>query len=1432
MKETKERKLYDLTYPQKSIVSTENYYDDPHISTIVGIEVIKSAIDFKLLKRAIHICVSNHDIFSIRFTKEDNEIKQYFDSNADIIIGDIVASSLEELETIVKGVSFKLLDSKLYDLNTFKTDDGLNGYTLVLHHAITDAWSEVLFVSQVNQIYDALLHGKPADDFPKSSYLDIIDKENHYLFSDKFIKDKEYWDSVFADEVELPNIRNNHRFDTEARRITFPINNKYYTYCIENKISPFSFFLASIFIYFSRIYNNKNIIIGTPVLNRTNYQDKNVMGMFISTQGFKQFVDKNISIKSFIENISSTQFSLLRHQKYPLELIQKSYRTSHSKKQNLYDILFSYQNARMNTGENLSFEYEGHWIFTEHQADCLDINIFDIDNTGNLNISYDYLVSLYTAHEIEAINNRLNYIMDQMISNPEKQLKSIEIVTNDEKTCFVKKYNKTFKKYDHSLTITKLFEDVVVNHPNDTALVFDGKELSYKELNDKANYLANILRNNGIGRNEFVGIIAYRSFEMIISMLAILKAGAAYLPIDPSYPKERINYMLENSDCSLLLVSPQIYVDDYDVSSLIVDIEKLGNLEDNLQNINQPDDLAYTIYTSGSTGKPKGVKIKHESIINTLIWRKNYYDFDSSFTTLQIPSFSFDSSVEDIFTSLISGGKLILLKQNNTNYDLPMIYELIRKYKVNHILAVPSFYNVILNELTNELYDAKIFTVAGEGFAEELVTKHFELLPKVRLVNEYGPTENSVCSTFYEFDKDHTKIKIGVPIDNCACYLLNEDQMLQPYNVKGELYVSGPGLAEGYIKNEELTSERFVPNPYYDESFEKEGISGSPLMYKTGDICVQDEDGLFTYLERADFQVKYNGYRINLGEIEDVISRVSKNPNVVVVLKNNGDKNALIAYIETQKSINVNNIKNEISKYLPHYMIPKEIYSLSKFPVTPNRKIDRLALQTMDIQSKTTNIIEPRNLLDKTILDIWKQVLNVDKISIDTSIFDIGGDSLSIIAIQSLLFKVGIHTKVQDLFENPTILELSDFIKSISDEQNEKEADHSKPYPRLFTDNIESIKKAPDKWPKGVFLTGSTGFLGAHILNELMKNDNINHVYCIVREKPKKSAEDRIKEVLNFYFDGKWIDEIGKKLIILKGDLSREMFGLNPSKYKELFVRSDAIINCASLVKHFGLYDLFYNSNVLTVQNLITFAKEALCPINHISTTSVSGNYLVKNDLKCDFTENDFYIGQNYKDNVYIRSKFEAENLLFKAQQENVKVNIFRVGNIMPRTSDNKFQINSFDNAYYKRIHGFANIGILPENIKTQQLEFSPVDCCAKAIVSLIKYENKVFHIQNDNTIDMSILLKILEKNGKSIQFVSPEEFRESIQNSTSNKQLESFITDLDYNNNLDYSTGIKVTDKITLKYLENEGFKWPNITEEYLNEFVVDLLKDNQSTL
>ena len=811
------------------------------------------------------------------------------------------------------------------------------------------------------------------------------------------------------------------------------------------------------------------------------------------------------------------------------------------------------------------------------------------------------------------------------------------------------------------------------------------------------------------------------------------------------------------------------------------------------------------IYTSGTTGNPKGVMIKHENIVNTLIWRKETYKFNENDSVLQIPSFSFDSSVEDIFTPLICGAKLVIPAVSKM--DVNVISEELEKNSITHFLVVPSLYKILLKEKLHSLKSLRIITIAGEGFSIALIKEHFEKLPNVRIINEYGPTENSVCSTFYEITANDEKVLIGKPINNCKCYCLDKNQRLLPIGSEGELYVSGPGVSSGYLNKPDITCERFIENPF----------GGKFKLYKTGDIVKFDFNGNLEFIERADNQVKLHGFRIELKEIENAILEHSFVDDVITVIQTlSNDKQIIVSYV-IGKNIDIDLLYTNLKEQLPYYMVPK-IIVLDKFPLNANGKIDRAKLPVPTIEA--TKKTRAKTELEKTILHVCREVLENKKIGVLDDLFTVANaDSLSILTISSKLFNMNIQIGIQDFYKFSTVRELA-----LHAEQNKINDKTTK------TDIIKPSSTAASNYDfdnlcftyNNVLLTGATGFLGVHILDNLLQNTNCN-VYCLIREKYKQTPETRLKNLINFYFDNNYYDKYKDRIFIVSGELSKKQFGLDDTSYLSLQNKIDGIINCAANTKHYGNYNNFKRENIETVKNLIEFAQTYSITLNHMSTTNVCGNFLVNNDIEYNFTENDLYIGQNYEDNVYIHSKFEAEKLIIEAEKAGLNANIFRLGNLMGRYNDGMFQKNKFDNAYFTRLLALAKVGYLPDYLEQQNLEFSPIDNVSDAIIKLLcipNLKNSIFHIFSDKLIDISVLLKVFEHFNINCKFTSYDEFLQHLNTPENEKILKYIITDINSKKGFDYTSGITVDSSITNEFLNKIGFEWSIIDEEYLIRF------------
>lgn len=787
-----ESNVYNLTNPQKSIWFTEQFYKGTPIENITGCVIVLEKLNLKALQKAINLFVKSNDSFRLKFTVKDDKPLQYLSSFSEFEIENVMVNTDEDIKDIEDKMSntpFEVLDNLLFSFKTFTFPDGHGGFVITAHHLISDAWTAGLVVNEIMDYYEKIINSQIIDN-QNPSYLDYITSEQEYLNSEKFNKDKEFWNEIFKTVPEVATIpsinveNSNSSLSCNAKRKQFVIPketmNLINEFCKQNKASAFNFFMAVLAIYLSRVSSLDDFTIGTPILNRGNFKEKQTTGMYISTIPFRISINHKIPFAEFLSNISADFSKIFRHQKYPYQYLLEDLRKKDSSIPNLYNILLSYQNVRSNK-QTSDINYESSWVGNNSISDDIDIHLYDMNDTGDINIAYDYLISKYSIDDICSIHARFLYIINQVLENNDITLNEIEIVTPDEKKKILYDFNNTSADYPRDKTITQLFEEQVEKTPDNIAVVFEDQKLTYRELNERANSLASYLRSKKIGRNDIVGIMVNRSLEMIISILAVLKSGACYIPIDPEYPQDRIEYMLNNSNAKLLLTFKRLKNKVTFDNKLFVELdnELYNSNKDNLININEPDDLAYIIYTSGSTGKPKGVMLKHSNINNFIQGMCNVVDFNSRKTIVSVTTISFDIFVLESLLPLQRGLKIVIANENEQN-DARLFNALCLKNNVNIIQTTPSRFQVLISNL-NELDYLEGITdilVGGESFPKMLLEK-LQQLTKANIYNVYGPTETTVWSTVKNLT-DETSITIGKPISNTRCYILDNNKKLLP----------------------------------------------------------------------------------------------------------------------------------------------------------------------------------------------------------------------------------------------------------------------------------------------------------------------------------------------------------------------------------------------------------------------------------------------------------------------------------------------------------------------------------------------------------------------------------------------------------------------------------------------------------------------------
>ena len=1424
------KKLVSLTYPQKSILLTERFYKEASINNICGTAIIDSVLDFDALKQAIKKVISENDVFHIKLSQCKNEVKQYISEKEipDIEIIDIKnANEVSFIEDALMAKQFSLYESALYEFKIFRFENGAGGFLLNIHHIISDGWTLGLTCRKIMKAYSNLKNNEGGEE-EVFSYIDYAENEKEYFNSSKFLKDKEFWNELFSNNVNpaiLPSdsSEKNTEFSCLGERLTFSIPKAKMKlineYCAKNKLTVFNFLMAVYSVYISKIIGSNEFSIGTPILNRTNFKEKNIIGMFVNVVPFKVNVEQNTDFINFANNLSKDTVALLRHQKYPYQMLLEDLRKNDSSIPNLYNIVLSYQLTKANN--ETEYNYSTRWAFNKNVTDDMTIQFLDLDEEGILTVCYDFKRMKYSDEYVKNMHSRILEIINKVLDTENIYVRDIEIITKNEKQKLLVEFNKTDLKYDKNKNVIKSFKEMVKKYPEKIAINFENRQMTYKELDQKSNILANSLIKEGAKPKDIIAICVNRSLELAIGLLAILKVGGAYLPIDPEYPEDRIEYMLLDSKAKMILSNKRtqsVISKKLDIKKVDIGLESTVYNRENIEIEEKitPEDLIYLIYTSGSTGKPKGVMLKHKNIINFLLGTKEVIDFNPEKIMVSITTICFDIFVLEFWGALTTGMTLVLANENEQN-NVVALNKLCLENQVTMIQTTPSRFKALLENKSTTDFIKKMtdIMVGGEGLPKGLIEK-FESLTNANIFNMYGPTETAVWSTIKKVNSKD-KITIGKPIANTKCYILDKQQNILPTYVPGELYIGGDGVSNGYLNREELTNEKFIKSP-----FEKDAI-----IYNTNDLAYYTNSGEIVHLGRTDFQVKIRGYRVELEEIENEINKIPEILNNVVIADEN--QKYLICYYIANEEQNTNKITSILLRELPNYMIPAVFFKIDSFPLTPNGKLDRKKLPKVNLEPTKQNVGQTKT--EKIISRIICEILEEEKIDIDTPFMILGLDSLGIIEAQTMLLQYNYNLNTQDFYKYTTIRSLAEKIESSLNIETMQDAQIPEEYKHNFEEiDFANVVDARNSLGN-VFLTGANGFIGIHLLNEILENTN-SKIYCLVRGKKNQTSQERLQEQYKFYFEKDLSKYLNNRVFVVDGSISERNVGLAENVIKILKDNVSTVIHTAARVKHYGEYKDFEKINIDGTRKIAEFCLENNFRLIHISSISVSGNYLVKQDNRdLEFTENNLYIGQNYKDNVYVNSKFEAEKIVLEYMKKGLVSQIHRIGILSGRFTDGKFQENIEENAFYTRIKSMVVLGCVSKEMIEQKIEFTPVDTCSKAIVNLAQTniaDNKVFHLYNHNFIEIKEIVAGLNSLGIDIKIVSEDEFQNKILEVSRGKDAQilfGIINDINNTKNskisIDYNFSVNIKSEYTQKYLKLLKTEWNKIDKKYIEKIV-----------
>jgi amino acid adenylation domain-containing protein len=1053
--------FYPLSPAQERLWFIEQFEEGTNAYHVPAVFELSHTAEIEGIKYAINQILSRHEILRSTIERGDDQHGIQVVHEHPLFIEEIQLSDKEDYQALIKDDINRPFDLssdfpirvKFYTLQSKREKDQPLNRTLLLintHHIASDGWSAGIFQRELHAFYEAYRNNDTTFSLPalEIQYKDYALWQKTYLTGEVLTNQLNYWKNKLSgyQTLELPtDYARSSQVDYAGSAHGFTLNKNLSDslrglaqHC---GVTLHTVLLSGINILLSKYTGQEDIIVGSPIANRHHRQTEGLIGFFVNTQANRTLLSKSQSYEELIQQVHQDQIAAQLHQDLPFEKFVDELKVErdtsrHPVFQVMFDVQSFKQDSRTNEAQGNLFKPFQESI--NYKIEKFDLSISISDTPGELRGLISYATRLFHDDTIGRLVNHFKCLLEQLIQSPRKPYSQFSLLLPEEYNKIVYQWNATDKDYPSDKTLHQLFQEQVQRTPDSIALVYEEQKLTYQELHEKSNQLARYIRDEYENRTKqnltpdtLIALCLDRNLEMVIGILAVLKAGGAYVPIDPSYPQERIDYLLADTRATLVITqracsenfNVQLPKDKVVYSELT---EKLYNEVDtaNLPAHCSPVNLAYVIYTSGTTGKPKGVMVEHRSVINLLKNQINCFDLQKDDRAIQFASYVFDASVSEIFTVLTVGAQLSIVP-NTVKQDAHMVSGYLESHQINIATLPPALLGAVLYKKFPAL---RTLIVAGEPCSAELMAKWSK---GRRLINAYGPTENTVCATMHHYAEGDSNTNIGRALNNVSLYVLDNTLAPVPIGVTGELYIGGASIARGYLNNKELTAERFITNPFATETDKAKGLT---RLYKTGDLVRWLSDGNLEYVGRNDDQVKIRGYRIELGEIENALAQIAGIEQSCVLAKErkteSGSTKYLVGYyvLDTAKILTQEVIQEKLSTVLPEYMVPTAFVAMDSFPLTINGKLDKRALPDPDVNSGEEGYVAPTTDLEIRLCDIYAEVLGLsgDQIGTHQNFFKIGGNSILTMQLKNKLnqlpeFK---HTGVADLFKYNTIHKL------------------------------------------------------------------------------------------------------------------------------------------------------------------------------------------------------------------------------------------------------------------------------------------------------------------------------------------------------------------------------------------------------------------------
>ena len=1080
-------KTYEMSQAQFGFWLNEQLIDEdvfvkPNNSMLPFI--IKGDLEVYSYEKALQTIVDRHESLRTFFKLVDYkpaqcvvekiDFKVYYE---DMSLLALDANGINDLIQDEMGRSFDLSVAPLFNVKLYKLADKEHLCILKAHHIVTDGWSMDILANELIGLYHSYINDMEYELEELSiQYSDYAHWQNNLIREGELDAQLNYWIKELSDEiqeVEFPldysrSLKRNYNSKTVPLMIKNETFEQIKDLSKKLNVNNYMFLLSAFNVLINKYTNCLDIIVGTSTSGRVHPELNNIIGCFVNTLPIKNNISSDDSFKEVLLKCKNNVLGLYENNEIPFSTIVEKLDITREKNKNpIFNVVFELHNWQVEN-KYLNNETNTKGLIFEKCEYEITKTLFDIQfelyqNSDKITGFIQYSTELYNENTIKRIAENYLKLLNIIIKDTNIKVSDIDIISENEKQKLLYDFNNNEMEFPVDKCLHELFELQVEKTPNRIAVSYEGEELTYDDLNKKSNQVARLLRSQGIKNNKFVAIVCDRSIEMLISIMGVFKAGGAYVPVDTNLPSERINFILSNSEAAVVLTQSKhieklkninhnnnlkccVCIDEYtykenDVNYEIFDkyyIDKQSYKE--INNINSPTDLAYMIYTSGSTGIPKGALVRHNGMVNHIYAKINEIKITENDVIVQNASVSFDISVWQFLTCILVGGKTSIVSFD-VSRDPELLFNHLKTEKITILEIVPSLLSAFLDVVSEKsaddrnLTDLRWIVTTGEEVSVKIVNRWFEFYKDIKMLNAYGPTEASDDITHYIIDKglnqEVERVPIGKPVTNMKIYIIDKKNKLVPIGVKGEICVTGIGVGAGYFKNINKTNDRFIKDPFYSDS--------DYLVYKTGDLGRWLGDGSIEFFGRIDNQVKVRGFRIELEEIENVALTYKDIDKLVTIIKRENDDNKIIAYFTSNsENFKIGEFKEYLESKIPYYMIPAKFIKIQTIPLTPNGKVDRKMLESYSDEEEYINNevnfkdVELLTETENKIIDIWKEVLNINNINVESNFFEIGGHSVSVLKAASRLketFKIDIPIK--DLFANKKVKELGEYIDKI-----------------------------------------------------------------------------------------------------------------------------------------------------------------------------------------------------------------------------------------------------------------------------------------------------------------------------------------------------------------------------------------------------------------